>query len=103
MAGLMQGTITIKKELRPCRVNRKKALFHKWEEVSEIIEPSALIGGHKGGELKYTVGIVEMENGKLGRFLPSQIKFVDNEVNNYWCENAVEMFEKALKEPHGTE
>ena len=37
--------------LRPCKVNGKKALFHTWSNKSQIVPPSALMGGDNGGVL----------------------------------------------------
>lgn len=71
-------------ELRPCKVGDRKALFHKWSERTGILEPSPMIGGHQGGVLKYTVGIVEFENGKVGERFPNEIKFTDYKIKNYY-------------------
>ena len=43
--------IEIKRELRPCLVGGEPALFHMWEERSDVLEPSPLVGGHNGGIL----------------------------------------------------
>lgn len=67
----------IEVELRPCMVEEKRALFHKWSDKSRIVEPSMMIGGHQGGVLKFTVGIVEYENGEIDEVLPNTIKFLD--------------------------
>lgn len=73
----------IEVELRPCKVNGKKALFHTWSNKSEIVDPSPLMGGHNGGVLKWTVGIIEFENGTVGEYLPNSIQFLDNKLNDY--------------------
>lgn len=73
----------IEVELRPCKVNGKKALFHTWSNKSEIVDPSPLMGGHNGGVLKWTVGIIEFENGTVGECLPNSIQFLDNKLNDY--------------------
>lgn len=73
----------IEVELRPCKVNGKKALFHTWSNKSQIVDPSPLMGGHNGGVLKYTVGIIEFENGTVEECLPNVIQFLDNKLNNY--------------------
>jgi len=74
----------IKRELRPCIVNGKgKALFHMWEERSEIMPPSPLVGGHTGGVLKDVAGIVELEDGKVIRVNPTCIRFLDNKFQEY--------------------
>ncbi|MDB1935121.1 MULTISPECIES: hypothetical protein [Clostridium] len=70
-------------DLRPCKVGDRKALFHKWSDKTRIVEPSPMIGGHQGGVLKYTVGIVEFENGQVGECLPYEIKFIDDEIKDY--------------------
>lgn len=70
-------------QLRPCKINDKKALFHKWSDKSQIVEPSPMIGGHTGGVLKWTVGIIEYENGEIAECLPNGIQFLDNEFEKY--------------------
>ena len=70
--------IEIKRQLRPCIVDGKKALFHCWQQRSEPIEPSPLAGGHPGGIMQWTEGIVEMESGYVRCVLPKKIVFVDH-------------------------
>lgn len=64
-------------ELRPCIVNDKKALFHKWSDRSEIVPPSSLRGGHVGGVVSGTFGIIELENGTVKECYPHEVKFLD--------------------------
>lgn len=82
MAGL-DGTITFTADLRPCYADGKKALFHKFVEHSRIVEPSPMIGGHNGGVIKYTLAIVEYDNGKVEYVEPCKICFADNKINEY--------------------
>lgn len=86
---------TMNNELRLClityetRVRREKGFktiteavrghFHRWEDVSKIIPPSNIIGGHEGGELKQTLAIVELEDGTVKEVYPTQIRFVSKE------------------------
>lgn len=77
------SNIEIKPELRPCLVNGKKALFHRWEEYSTVIEPSIMVGGHNGGEIKLVYGIIEDEKGQVGRVHPTAIQFTDNKIQDY--------------------
>ncbi len=42
--------------------------FHEWGIDSEEVE---------GGVLNYTIGIVELKNGKIVTVMPKNIKFVD--------------------------
>ena len=74
----------IKRELRPCILNGKgKALFHMWEERSEILAPSLMVGGHAGGVLKNVAGIVELEDGQIIRVNHTSIRFLDNKFQEY--------------------
>lgn len=73
------GTITISNsEYRPCAVDGKKALFHKWEDRCEVAPPSAMMDGHNGGELRATFAIVEYEDGSVSETYPHKIKFLDS-------------------------
>ena len=73
------GTITIKTgEYRPCLVEGKKALFHRWSVKAEVVGESPLRGGHSAGQLMLTVGIVEFEDGTIREYCPHQIKFLDS-------------------------
>ena len=69
------------KELRPCLFKDKKALFHRWEEVSQAVEAGIAIGSHSAGWLKYTLAIIEFENGEIAEVSPTLIKFLDSEEN----------------------
>lgn len=85
MAKFTNVDFKISMDLRPCSVEvADKALinglFHKWVDKCEIIPPSIMVGGHSGGELKYCVGLVELEDGKVIAVLPSAITFTDKEM-----------------------
>lgn len=89
MAGL-NGTITYRSsEYRPCLVDGKKALFHRWEDISQIVSPSLMVGGHNGGENKSVAGIVEFEDGTIKEILPGQIQFTDNIFKEYCFEEGM--------------
>lgn len=76
--------ITIKtSEYRPCYVDGKKALFHKWEENARPIPPSMLISEDKGGQVWYTMGIVEFEDGRVEEVPPTKIRFADCLIKQY--------------------
>lgn len=87
--------ITIKtSEYRPCTVmhgdHLVKALFHRWIAISEIVSPSLLRGGHSGGVIADTFGIVEYENGRVDKVHPESITFLDagGKFSEYdWREN----------------
>lgn len=62
--------------LRPCIVDNRKGLFHGWYYYAEVLEPSIRVGGHMGGQLATTLGIVEFENGKVDLIGPTSIRFI---------------------------
>ena len=81
---MAEWQVTISKpEYRPCYVSGIKALFHKWEDKSEIVPPSVLKGGHNGGVISKTFGIVEFENGEVAEVEPRRIIFADNTFREY--------------------
>lgn len=82
MAGLNSITICTS-EYRPCIVDEKKALFHRWEDFKNVIGESMMRGGHGAGQIAYTLGIVEFEDGKIKRVGPENIKFCDNKIADY--------------------
>lgn len=63
--------------LRPCFVNGRKAFFHQWVEESEIVSPSFMIGGHQGGVVRSTLGLIEYEDGTVAKYYPEKIRFLD--------------------------
>ena len=91
--------IEVKRELRPCLIingdTEKKALFHIWEQNSQIIPPSPMVGGHGGGVICTVMGIVELEDGSVIRVSPYQIQFIDNKIQEYSFEPAGSSTEEA--------
>lgn len=80
--------IYVQPHLRPCYVavgvrKQVKALFHGWSNVSKVVEPSPMIGGHPGGTISYTVGVVELEGGGVTTVEPESIRFLDNIFRDY--------------------
>lgn len=83
MSGL-NGTVTIQdSQYRPCFAKGQRALFHKWEDNSEIYAPSLMVGGHACGVVKYTCAIVEYEDGHVERVKPEDVMFADNLIKEY--------------------
>lgn len=64
-------------KLRECKVNGRKGRFHVWENYSDVIPPSNLVGGHTGGVISRVFAIVEFENGKVERCEPYKVVFKD--------------------------
>lgn len=84
------GKITIStSEYRPCYVEGKKALFHKWNDVAEVQAAGFAIGSSPGGQLKATFGLVEFEDGTVKEVLPHKIKFADKKINEYYFDEEV--------------
>lgn len=69
------------KNLRSCKVEGEGGtfLFHCWSQVSEIVPPSVMVGGHSGGVVSDTFGIVEDGDGRVHRVRPEKIRFTDRE------------------------
>lgn len=72
-----------RKKLRQCIVKSNGEIltgcyFHQWVNKSDIIEPSIMVGGHKGGVTHYCVALYETSDGAVHECLPSKITFVDN-------------------------
>jgi hypothetical protein len=83
------GLITMSaSEYRTCIVGGKKALFHRWHEFCNLVDASIAVGGHPGGQIKYTLGTVEFEDGTIQDVAPHSIRFTDNFVNRIWEEEA---------------
>lgn len=57
----------------------KRALFHGCDGIKQVIDASPMIGGHPGGQIAYTMGIVEYLDGTVDRVYPELIRFLDTE------------------------
>lgn len=76
MAGL-GGTITVEGERRPCLVEGKPALWHRWTSRCEIVPPSIYKGGHLGGNIAACFALVEFEDGAVAEVNPERVRFLD--------------------------
>lgn len=87
MAKLNPG-VTLQIETRPCKVKDKNAFFHRWSDISRVISPSVMVGGHPGGVVSKTVGIIEyVEDGTVHECYPDEIRFLDTKgiaMGFYW-------------------
>lgn len=89
----MNNTITIEFQRRECVVNykdgKKLGFFHQWEQWSNVIGESPLIGGHSAGQISQVYGIVEFSDGSVKRVEPTLIRFVDMANKDiYYFENS---------------
>ena len=81
MAGLNDTIKFLSGEYRPCLVNGRKALFHRWEDKASIRD--TIMAGTIPGQLAATVGIVEYEDGTVHECYPYEIRFCDSKFSEY--------------------
>ncbi|WP_050699002.1 helix-turn-helix transcriptional regulator [Anaeromassilibacillus senegalensis] len=62
---------------RLCLVNGRKAIWHRWEDVSWAIDPSDVPHGQLGGTLLRAFAIIEYEDGTVHEVLPNKVRFLD--------------------------
>lgn len=72
--------VTVEHELRLCEVDGELGYFHTWEQWSNVVDASPMIGGHPGGVIGQIYGIVEFKD-RVERVSPHRIKFCD-EIND---------------------
>lgn len=81
----LDGLVTFSQsEYRRCTVNGRKALFHRWHEFCKVVEASPMIGGAPAGQIKYTLGTIEYEDGSIEEVAPHRIVFEDELVKREW-------------------
>lgn len=73
--------ITVKKELRLCKVDKELGYFHCWEQYGDVISPGLMVGSHPGGQYSRVFGVIEFDD-RIERVDPSKIQFVD-EIHNF--------------------
>lgn len=81
------STITIKKELRLCKVDKELGYFHCWEQYADVIAPGLALGSHPGGQYSRMFGIVEFDD-RIERVDPSKIQFIDETHNFLHCQKS---------------
>ena len=76
----MPGSLALKRIQRAGREKyRERHCFINGDEIKQVIDASPMIGGHPGGQIAYTLGIVEFMDGTVGQVHPGYIKFLDTE------------------------
>lgn len=70
--------ITVKKELRLCKVGGEVGYFHCWEQYGDVIFHSLTVDSHPdpGGQYSRVFGIVEFYD-QIERVDPTKIQFFD--------------------------
>ena len=67
-------------EYRPCYVNGRKALFHRWVNTANPALPKGVDPNEEKAKFfqhRSTTGLVEYEDGTLARVWPQEIRFAD--------------------------
>ena len=94
------AAISFGPKFRPCLWGGKKALFHCWFNVSEIVAPSIINSGHPGGVIAGILGLVEDENGHMHKVYPENIQFLDNGIFQEYCFTKLDVDEKENDDEH---
>lgn len=76
---IMPDKIVLAYKTRPCLVDGKRALWHRWVDRAEVVPPSIMRGGHGGGQLACTVALVELFDGTVKTVYPERVRFLDTE------------------------
>lgn len=68
-------------EYRPCYVNGRRALFHRWVNTANPVLPKGV--SHDNEKARFfqhrsTTGLVEYADGTLARVWPQEIRFADS-------------------------
>ena len=71
-------TITVCPERRQCYASGRKAMFHRWVNVAYPVGESLGISGPPAGQMEYTMALVELEDGRVTRVDPKNIRFLDS-------------------------
>jgi hypothetical protein len=75
-------SITISQEIdyRPCYVDGRRALFHRWVNTAKPMLPKGQEPGENARYFQFrnTHGLVEYEDGTMETVWPQAIKFADN-------------------------
>ena len=68
------------KENRPCIVNGRRAMFHRWADSARPVAPRGVEETEttQRYQLHTVFGIVEYEDGTVDRVWPYDIRFIDH-------------------------
>lgn len=89
MASMSTWIVERRDTRRMCVTNEilgsKRCLFHCWSTESRVVPPSNLRGGHSGGTISETVGILEFEDGSIMKLCTGDFKFIDGGQFKQWA------------------
>ena len=64
--------------MRLCKISGKKAVFHRWENVTEHVKNHLEQDDHPGRVIRYNVAIVEYEDGSVASVPERDVVFMDS-------------------------
>ena len=64
--------------MRLCKISGNKAVFHRWENVTEYIQNQLEHGGQPGRTIRHIVAIVEYEDGSVASVSERDVVFMDS-------------------------
>ena len=72
-------------KLRPCKVGEELYLFRGFTQISQIVPPSLMRGGHGGGVVAGAYAVLERRDGTVGLVEAQRVQFLDTaeEFANY--------------------
>lgn len=63
---------------RTCKYKDENYIFHCFEQWSNVIGESPMIGGHSAGQISLVFAIIEDGKGNIHRVEPTMITFTDD-------------------------
>lgn len=63
---------------RTCRYENENYIFHCFEQWSNVIGESIVIGGHSAGQISNVFALIEDKKGNVHRVEPTMITFTDD-------------------------
>lgn len=71
---------------RTCRYEDENYIFHCFEQFSNVVGESILVGGHSAGQISMVFAIIEDRKGNIYRVDPTTITFTDDKFLDYFCD-----------------
>ena len=80
MGILSRKLFGIAPDFRPCMVNGRRAIFHRWADSARPVAPRGVEENETAQryQLHSVFGIVEYEDGTVDRVWPYEIQFIDH-------------------------
>ncbi|MGO5578491.1 hypothetical protein [Catenibacterium mitsuokai] len=69
---------------RTCRYKDENYIFHCFEQWSNVVGESPMIGGHSAGQISMIHALIEDKKGNIHRVNPTMITFTDDKYLDYF-------------------